>query len=483
MAYRVMLVDDEPWILQGLCESFPWEKYDMHVAGSYTKASLALEAILEQKPDAVFTDIRMPGISGIELMHALRDSGLDTEIVIISGFSQFEYAREAIRVGAFDYCLKPIDEEMTDSLLSRLKVKLDKKEDVKNSRVVELLTDDFGNAERNPAYSRIPRTYSFYQMVLFTVEEKEALALLDTVLPASAEYMSFKMGGGLYFLINTEVDLYPVMEGLGGQHTIGISSLAESLGEISALTTEAMMASQSVLITGHAGVYRYHAKHYAMLAPLVRRATRLVDEGKMVEFRALVAELPAHFITNEFSVEDLCYVWNQLVIYAEGRFPEKVKLSGLSILEWREMDEKFSGMDDFCQTLISEFQFCCGPIGKKEDGIEESESNFGRMIQYLNEHYNEQVKLKDLAQQFFINKNYACFLFKKHTNMTYSEYLNSIRLNKAKDLLVSTSLSISEVAERAGYADYFYFSKLFKKIYGVTPAQFRKQPLPPQNDG
>ena len=268
-----------------------------------------------------------------------------------------------------------------------------------------------------------------------------------------------------------------------GDHTMGISGLADSIRDISALSSESMVACRMRFITGKEGVYRYHAKRYAMLAPMIKRTSRLVDDGKTVEFRTLIEALPEHFSSNGFTVEDLCYVWNQLAIYAEGRFPEKTKYSGLTILEWREITEKFNDMEDFCQTLLNEFQFCSGTIGKKDGNLDTNESNFGKMVQFLNEHYNEQIKLKDLAKQFYINKNYACFLFKKHTDMTYSEYLNTIRMNKARELLVDTSLSIAEVSERAGYSDYFYFSKLFKRIYGMTPAQFRKQPLQIQTEG
>ncbi|MDF2927022.1 MAG: two component transcriptional regulator, AraC family [Paenibacillaceae bacterium] len=248
--YSVVLVDDEPWILKGIAQTFAWSEWGFQVIGAYSRSAMALDEILATRPDAVFTDIQMPGVSGIQLMEVLRQNGLDTEIVIISGFGQFEYAQQAIRAGAFDYCLKPLSEETSQSLLPRLKKRLDE-------------------------------------------------------------------------------------------------------------------------------------KHAAM----------------------------------------------------KGNPPEAV-------------------------------------ISEQED--DSDSTGFGRMLLYLNEHYQEQIQLKDLSQKFFFNKNYASALFKKHTGMTYSEYVNSIRINKAKELLVKTSLPVAEVAEKVGYTDYFYFNRIFKKITGVTPAGLRK---------
>ncbi|GHU72855.1 DNA-binding response regulator [Clostridia bacterium] len=123
--YKILLVDDEPWILRGLAKSFPWAVEGFEIAGAFTDPAKAVENALADPPDAMFVDIRMPGMDGLQLIQAIRDAGLTTQIVIISGYSEFEYARQALRMGAFEYCLKPLDEQTASTLLPRLRQRLD----------------------------------------------------------------------------------------------------------------------------------------------------------------------------------------------------------------------------------------------------------------------------------------------------------------------------------------------------------------------
>ena len=120
MPYRVILVDDEPWALQDMEISFPWRKYDFRVAGKYTNSDEALKAVLSMCPEVVVTDIRMPGKSGIDLLRRVREEGLATVFILVSGVSDFDAARQGIHWGAVEYCLKPLDEEECEKLVQRV---------------------------------------------------------------------------------------------------------------------------------------------------------------------------------------------------------------------------------------------------------------------------------------------------------------------------------------------------------------------------
>ena len=120
MAYRVILVDNEPWVLTYLTRQFPWEQYHFEVIAQCSSSPEAFRLIKEQCPDVVITDIRMPELSGLQLMEKSKLLGIEALFVIVSGFADFSYAQQALRLGAFDYCLKPIDPETADSLLKRL---------------------------------------------------------------------------------------------------------------------------------------------------------------------------------------------------------------------------------------------------------------------------------------------------------------------------------------------------------------------------
>ena len=130
--YGIITVDDEHWALAGLRKMFKSYEQQFEIIAETTNSVEALDLIRGRKPDAVFTDIRMPEVSGIDLMKIIRSEGIDTEFVIISGFADFSYARESLRLGAFDYCLKPLQLKEADTLLKTLREYLDQKNQKQN---------------------------------------------------------------------------------------------------------------------------------------------------------------------------------------------------------------------------------------------------------------------------------------------------------------------------------------------------------------
>ena len=129
--YRVAIVEDEIWILRGIQKTFQWKEYGFEVSYASTNAKEALEYICRYKPDVVFTDIKMPGISGIELAERIKEKGVKSKVIFVSGYADFEYAKKGIRLNVFEYCLKPIKQQEADELLEKLKNVLDAEKDAK----------------------------------------------------------------------------------------------------------------------------------------------------------------------------------------------------------------------------------------------------------------------------------------------------------------------------------------------------------------
>lgn len=139
--YQVYLIDDEPWVLIGLERLISWEKYGFCVVGKSTSSREAWGQIVEKKPDVVITDIRMPGLNGLELLGKMKKEKLDSEVVLVSGFAEFEYARTAIREGAFDYLVKPVNKEQLTDCIQRLGKLLDEKNKKAETRSVSETID------------------------------------------------------------------------------------------------------------------------------------------------------------------------------------------------------------------------------------------------------------------------------------------------------------------------------------------------------
>ena len=118
---RTIIVDDEYWVCQLICDLIDWNSYGFEIVGQAYNGEEALASISSQKPDLVFTDVRMPGLSGLELIEKCQPLSPDTKFVIISGHSEFEYAKSAMQNGALGYLLKPVDPEELTDLLSSIK--------------------------------------------------------------------------------------------------------------------------------------------------------------------------------------------------------------------------------------------------------------------------------------------------------------------------------------------------------------------------
>lgn len=124
--YKVIAVDDEIWALRGLCNIVDWEELGFSIIGSYTNSVEAIKAVEEQKPDVVFTDVRMPGIDGIELIDAIHNLGCTARVIIVSAYRDFEVAKQAIGKDVSEYLMKPLDKKEILEFLGRLKLQLDK---------------------------------------------------------------------------------------------------------------------------------------------------------------------------------------------------------------------------------------------------------------------------------------------------------------------------------------------------------------------
>lgn len=135
--YTVAVVEDAYWEMVAITNTFPWEKYGFDLIIKQTDPQEALKEILEKKPDVVFTDVEMPNMTGLEMLAKIREANFPCEMVVLSGYSDFEYARTAISLKIFDYCVKPLDENLAEQLIWHLKQHLDQNRPQEETRNME----------------------------------------------------------------------------------------------------------------------------------------------------------------------------------------------------------------------------------------------------------------------------------------------------------------------------------------------------------
>lgn len=474
--YKVLLVDDEPWALRGIRKAFPWEDMGFAVIAETTRSTDALETILAGNPDAIFTDIRMPRLTGIELMQQARARGCGSEFIVVSGFSEFSYAQEAIRLGAFDYCLKPVDLGYAAKLLARLKEHLDARKMRDDGMLWDALMEgrgDLGEALRRRGFAGGSGCFQVASIVYGEQARPEAVSLClgDT------RHIALKAGQNKLVVVFDAAGDGKSRLVAGNPHGtyMGLSTSADSADEITRLVPEADTAAADFFIYGRHRVYEFAKKNIAAVNACVEKILPLIGKSGTEELGGAIDGIPAYFISQGLHIGDLAYLWNQLAAYIARKHPEAAAGTALEFTDYNHIVEQFHDFESLCDHLCNELAIAGDSAKPVKEETAGQNREFGKLLKYMQGHYDGQLYQRDLAKEFFINQKYLSYLFKRHTGSTFSDYLNRIRIDKSRELLEDYDLTIDEVAQRSGYNDYFYFIKVFKKYNGKTPSQYRKE--------
>lgn len=474
--YRVLLVDDEPRALIGIQKTFKWEQKGFEVIAGVTDSLEAMDIITKEIPDVVFTDIRMPALTGIQLIEKTRELKLDTEFIIVSGYAEFSYARDALRYGAFDYCLKPLDMEEADGLLKKLAEYLDRKVRNKENDFFEKLTDNSENV------LAIAKTFGFkgidgYYQAAVAISAGEMPAGSSPFISGGIDKMELRLGEKKrFYLVNTNKPSGIMFEErLPEGISVGVSSVAATPGDLPGLYREADIAANSGFIHGAGGFYRYTPKNIAAINLLMEKVQHAMDRGEPERLARILESVPGYFRENRLYLEDITYFLNQVTAYIMKNHPQADREYLFDFVTYDEILMDFKGLESLCASLLDgiwQYFGWSGYCQAPADGINDA---FKKLLQYIDDHFDERLFLKELTERFFINESYCCSLFRKVTGGTFSDYITKLRMERACTHLKQDILPINEVAQRTGYNDCFYFSKVFKKYYGSTPSKYRNE--------
>lgn len=479
--YTAIIVDDEPWSLIGIRNAFNWNSYGLEIVGEFTDSEEACDYIRNKTPDVVFTDIRMPKYSGIDLIRMARELDIDTEFVIISGFAEFSYAQEALKFGALDYCLKPIDIDKTDALLEKVRKHIVKKNDMKDNSILEaLISNDAKEIIRHAPGFFDARNKFWYAIIVYTKRESGSDVKPEpfTELLNKQKYMEIKIGPGkMLYIINTNQDLVFRADNSGefqscGITSVGISRRTSSIKNSAKLIKEADIAALKVFVAGKAGLFFYEDKTSAV-KPILNTLQKAIEQKTYKEIYELLGNIRKRFAVDSLGMAEVVHLWNQIIGTVIKYYSEEECCSGLEYLNYSEISDRFQDFDSlysFLSEIFKQLEL------QSSASVNENEViyYFEQLVKYIDGHYDQELYIRDLSARFYLNQFYCCRLFKKVLGKTFSEYVVSIRINKACQLIKNTDLSIKEIALKVGYADYFYFNKVFKKQCGTTPARYRK---------
>ncbi|MFC4102662.1 response regulator [Paenibacillus xanthanilyticus] len=476
--YKVMIVDDESWAIRGIRSAFDWDKYGFEIIGQFTSAYKAWDAIQEAKPDLVFTDIRMPDITGLDLMKRAKEQDPDMEFVIVSGYAEFQYAQEALRHGALNYFLKPLDIDLADAFMAKLALHFAQRSTARNHLLLDALTSsDPNELKRFLPHPNDAAIYYYRVLVIHVEGEHKDFGKLMSMEEKPVHAVEVEAGTRkrLIVLISEHRD---GLEGhwdklvQAGIYTVGISSIGSQLHHMSKLMKEADLSASQAFLDAAAGAVLYEPKLH-LAKPCIDELYRIIQESQFDDIDGYMNGLQAYFRDHRLGMCEVVYLWNQAVGILTNAYAMELQDMELEFLNYAEIQDRFECFESLCgflrDVLTSIRQ---GNSRSLQEG--NILSCFNRMIAYIDGHFDQKLYLKDLSAQFFINQVYCCQLFKKNLGKTFSEYISELRIKKARKLLKQTNLSIEEIAIQTGYVEYYYFNKVFKKHCGMTPAKFRK---------
>ena len=495
---KMILADDEPIITRGIRKLVDWEQIGISVISEHEDGSSAMEQILVRKPDLALLDISMPGMTGIEILKNIHDLQLPTKVIFISGFQDFEYARDALTYGAVEYLLKPvIKEELLKAVekaagtineqYASIRTKLEEREQAEACGVPEkttylpVLADVLFHGMESAQEKRLIRfsMNSFLEEyleekglgILFSKEDRIVMILKGTDRKTAWEFLyelqkecSELLGKKTAFILGectdkmSEIpDIYKKCAELYGyfffedQMTIPILKTGEPVFQKHAGMEDLILVRESILeaiLTQDRESFRRSFERFA-------RILCVAAEGRK---------------------EDACYYFCSMVRFVEDKICA-MNLAGRKP-DMKELLEKSRRCQNFSQmkSLFGEYL-----EGYQEQMKSEMENNDRKSImrakEYIETHYKENLTLEVLAGEVYMNPYYFSSFFKKHAGMNFKDYVNKVRIQQAVSLLVSTDMKAYEIASEVGFRDVRSFTEVFSRIYGETPNNYRKRIL------
>ena len=521
--YKLILVDDEQDVRNRIITSIQKIDCGFEVIASYDNGLDAFDGIIQMNPDLVITDIRMPFMTGMELLKKIKDSLPLIKTIIITGFDEFDYAKQAIDLGVSGFLTKPITTADLEEVLHKAKEELDEEyqrntnlENMENFIKESLPLIKENNLQRlitltNPdkkflkklEYNGIFLNYKHFMLAVIDIDldlestnlEKYEMNFL-TVKKFIAEglqnyfyHETFTCNDEIVTIIkaNDEISttqiehcfeyiLMKTKKFLEFTISVGISNPYKSKN-FKEMYREAQSALELRSVMGGNEIY------FASNIGDDDKKVRMIDDDELKELsyaikyhtlsetKALLQSLkekiakPEYIIYNPFNLSNIL---NAIVKSCDDldAFYGENKISFYErLFEMKTLDDTFA----WFESLIAKIKTI------NQDTIEDSiQRNLNKIINYIDSHYTDNdLNLEILADKVNISISYISAILKKERNTTFVKYLTFLRMEKAKELLKNPNIKIVDVAEAVGYSEPYYFSHSFKKYQGVSPKEYR----------
>lgn len=541
---KIFLAEDEVVVRETIKRMIPWEELGFELVGEAADGEMALPLLIRQQPDLLITDIKMPFMDGLTLARLAKKEIPGLKVVILSGYDDFNYAKQAIGIGVEDYLLKPITKNALIERLSEIRSRYEHEKTQKEyyekfQREMQAYeknsSRDFfealvgGSMDMMEVYKRAEKlgldiVAEAYNVLIFTMDcdedfsgqrdeysswEAESLELLENFFAGHSSAMLFRSNIFSYGVLlkgqretieeNTRACVDEIRKILSrqdgrrewflavGQSVERLSQIQKSYHTASRAFSQRYLYDENIL---------YYDEMETMEHPGGQAETEDNAYLQKVDVNALNPAILQKFLSNGLQEETENFVKDYF--YAIGQEPMEslvfrnyvilnVRFSVISFIKGLGCDTNEMESADTEEVLAesgknmeSAIAYAKKMISQAIDIRDQNSGNKNRSIlktavDFIDSHYmDEEISLNTVANVANVSSNHFSALFSQNMGQTFIEYLTTLRMNKAKELLRCTGMRSSEIAGEIGYKDAHYFSYLFKKTQGMTPSDYRK---------
>jgi two-component system response regulator YesN len=545
--FKVLIIDDEPIIRKGIRNIVNWENYGCEVCGEAGDGFEGKKLITELKPEIIITDIKMPEFDGLSMISEVNKIVPDSKIIILTGYRDFDFAREAVELGAFEYLLKPTKIEELNAVIARavkeLRLIHDKTAEMEKMRhmyeknlpfIKEKLLSNmiYGNCSDVDATMRQAQSLGMEidKFVLGIVEcdEKDthnSEGEIDTankqniqqsqlyqfgIISTIEEVFSEKFGVlcvsinyrrvAFVLQIKNESDILQdeintkctylqniIRNCFGFTISVALSTQGKGYKQLPEKLKECEEALEHKFYLGANSVIFYNDLSnffkYTDYTVLTDKQKALIDNVKAGN-EDLVEESLAELTeaVNSLGNSDKDYIKN--FYFNTISLINSIRLSvtsggnqsnGTTLANLYKMVEKCDNLSDLNSVLKDAAKQTVAKVHSYNNN--NMKLLLRRAVDYIENHYMEQVTLSQVAEKLYVSNFYLSRMFKKELGINFIDYLNKLRIEKAKKLLSDAKYKTYEVAEAVGVPNSHYFSKLFRKYVGMTASEYRESAM------
>jgi len=505
---KVLIVDDEKLIRKGIRTILERNVADLDEIKEASNGKEALDLLFSEKFDILIIDIRLPQIDGISVLKKIQNLTHKPKIIVISGYDEFSYAKECMQYGARGYILKPVDKKELIEIVEKLKNELQEEEnnlrllslqkimrakmfeaEINNIIFSEIDIDRFRERLKDmeiPVDEKIVAVYLLLpgdnsERNDFSAEEDKLK--LSKILPEGS-YVSTIYNQRKDILIFTKMhfcykDIKKSYEFLTERKVyMGICDLQENFESVKLLYERAYKAALYCFILNKDIEFwsqiSWREKEEFSQYDRIEKLKELILAGKQKEAIIFLESIFDHHFFNKYSVDSILALSEKLYTQIVDWFCHHVPKKVLDIHEYQVLASifNFTTISDYVNHF-KKFVVEATEMVSSLKGILNVKDEIDEAIKFINQNYHRDINMAMVANHVSLNYYYFSSIFKEKIGLSFLDYLNKVRIEKAKELLVNTDLKVWEIAEKVGYKNPKHFARIFKDITGLTPNEYR----------